>query len=169
MKQIFYLLLICPLLLTAQIDVAFTAANGYYSDKDIELGLEGRLNIKVAKDWFISPSAAFVSDGINFQTFPKLGVTRKIYNRKHNWNRVTLGIQAYDFDLPRSEIEGWNTTTLMSTETWKLRPFIRFDTPILKLFKNRNNGAQRNALLLIFTTEVTERTWNTGLGIRKRI
>ena len=154
--------------LTAQLDASISALYGYYSDKNIEIGAEGRFSIRVSKEWFITPSVAFASDGINFQTFPKLGITKNIYNRKHNWNQFTVGAQAYDFDLP-AETEGWKTTRLFEGNTWKLRPFVRFSTPIFKLFKNRNNGAQRDKLLTMFVVEATDRTFGVGLGFRKRI
>lgn len=164
------LLFFLPNLLFSQFDFSVGYGEGYFNTGDFgELSIEGRYSIKLKeKSLYLTPSAVFIWDGINYQTFPRVGFTKYQYNKNKNWNKWTVGIQAYDLEIPGPQ-QGRETTSIFSDESWKLRPFIKFNTPIFKLFKDCNCGAQSNKLLTELFLDLTPSTFNIGLGIRKRI
>lgn len=165
-----FILFLLPTLSFSQTDVSILFGDGYFKPSEIgEVFLEARHSFKLKEHvWYLTPSVVFVTDGINYQTFPRIGITRYHYNKKTNWDRVTFGLQVYDLDMPGTH-ERWATTSILSDETWKFRPFLKFTTPIIKLFKECHCGRQDNKSLGEIVIDVTPSTWMVGLGIRKRI
>ena len=164
------LLLLLPTFMFAQIDVSISLGDGYFSTGEPgEVMLEGRYSVPIIKrNLYLTPSVVFTSDGVNYQTFPRLGLTKLVSSRKNNWNRFTLGIQAYDLEMPGPQ-QGWETTSIFSDESWKLRPFVKFNTPIFKLFRDCKCGGQSNKLLMELIIDASIETFNIGLGVRRRI
>lgn len=164
------LLILLPTLLFGQTDVSIMVGDGYFKSGEFgEVMVEARHSFKLKEhELYLTPSVVFVSDGINYQTFPRLGITKYHRNRKANWNRWTFGMQIYDLDMPGTH-EGWERTSILSDETWKFRPFVKFTKPIFKLFKDCQCGAQQYKSLSEIVIDVTPSTWMVGIGIRKRI
>ena len=164
------LLLLLPTMVFSQTDVSILFGDGYFKPSEVgEVMVEARHSFKLKENvLYLTPSVAFVTDGVNYQTFPRLGLTRYQRNRKANWNRWTFGIQIYDLDMPGTH-EGWETTSILSDETWKFRPFLKFNKPIFRLFKDCQCGAQKYKSLGEIVIDVSPSTWMVGLGIRKRI
>ena len=164
------ILFLLPTLVFSQTDVSTSFGNGYFKKDEIgEIMIEARHSFKLKEHvWYLTPSVVFVTDGLNYQTFPRLGITRYHYNRKTNWDRFTFGVQVYDLEMP-GDHDGWITTTMLSDETWKLRPFIKFTTPVFKLFKECHCGSKGNKLLGEIVIDISPSTWMVGMGIRKRI
>jgi hypothetical protein len=154
MKQIVILLLL-PSLLFSQFDFSAGIGNGYFIDNELgELMLEARYSFKLKeKKLYLTPSVVNITDGFNYQTFPRIGLTKYQYNKNKNWNKWTFGLQVYDLDIGNE----------------KITPFVKLTKPIFKLFKDCNCGAQTNKLLTELIVDVTPSAWGVGLGIRKRI
>lgn len=166
------LFLLLPTLVFSQIDVSYTLTDGYFKTNNFG---EGMVDLRyshplVKKSLYVTPSVAFVTDGMNYQTFPRLGVTKLISTKKKNWNRLTLGLQVYDLDIPGKQ-QGWERTFILSDESWKLRPFLKFHTPIFRLYKNTNCYCKKeeNKLLMELIIDASYQTLGVGFGVRKRI
>lgn len=164
------LLLLLPTFIFAQMDVSIGVGDGYFSTGDFgEIMVEGRYSLPIKKrSLYLTPSVMFVTDGVNYQTFPRVGFTKLISSRKNNWNRVTLGIQAYDLEMPGPH-QGWQVSSIFSDESWKVRPFVKLNTPLFKLFRDCKCGGQSNKLLMELVIDASIETFNLGLGVRKRI
>lgn len=164
------LLLLFPSMMFSQMDMSLGITDGYFNTNEFgEFMVEGRYSFPLKKEsLYITPSVVFVTDGANYQTFPRIGVTKFILTRKNNWSRLTLGIQAYDLEIP-SNGNSWQTTSIFSDESWKTKPFVKFHTPIFKLFRDCKCGGQYNKLLMELIIDVSPQTFGLGLGIRRRI
>jgi hypothetical protein len=164
------LFLLIPTLVFSQIDMSVGINDGYFSTNDFgEFVMEGRYSIPLKKEnIYFTPSVVFVTDGTNYQTFPRIGFTKFILTRKNNWSRLTLGVQAYDLEI--NGLSGnRQTTSIFSDETWKTRPFIKFHTPMFKLFNDCRCGGQYNKLLMELIIDISTDIFGIGIGVRRRI
>lgn len=164
------LILFLPTLLFSQIDMSVGVSDGYFNTNNFgEAMIEARYSLPLKKEnIYFTPSVVFVTDGTNYQTFPRIGVTKFILTRKNNWSRLTLGVQAYDLEIPSSS-GTWQTTSIFSDESWKTRPFIKFHTPLFKLFNDCKCGGQYNKLLMELIIDASTDTFGIGIGVRRRI
>jgi hypothetical protein len=139
---------------------------GHFNDESLGFVTEVRYSLKLNEKTGLTPSINFVYNGINFQTFPRLGITKNIRTRKGNYNRLTFGSQIHEIDIigrPK------NPDNIFTDGKVRVSPFLKFQTPIIRLFKERYNGGQSNKLLTEFIIDVTPLSINVGIGIRKRI
>ena len=164
------LLLLVPTTLVSQIDISTGYGDGYFNEAVFgETMVETRWSIKLKeKELYLTPSIGFVSDGVSYQTFPRIGVTKYLRTSNGNYNRITLGTQVWDLYLP-DRYRNSTTWTKFKNLSCKTNLFLKFNTPIFKLFKNRNNGSQSNNLIGELIVDISTQTSIIGIGIRKRI
>lgn len=166
-KLILFLLL--PTLVFSQGDISASFGEGHYIDKNLdELILEGRYSIPIREHYtHLTASIVFVTDGLNNQTFPRLGVTKYILSKRKNWNRLTIGMQMNDMKTPAEG--GKYKTSIFSDDTWSARPFVKFHTPILKLYNPTCCKNKDNKLLMELIIDASTDTFGIGIGVRRRI
>ena len=170
MKFLKLLILTFPAFGFSQIDLSgIVGESGYYVKEPRDVLVEGRISFNLKDEkLFLTPSAVFSADGLNYTTFPRLGLTKVYRTSANNWNRFTFGLQALPDGNLRIGERGINTFNAFDFE-WMIEPFVKLYTPIARLFNFCNCGAQRDKLVLEFVLEASTSTYGIGLGIRKRI
>lgn len=114
------------------------------------------INSKIA----ISIAGNFYTDGVSFETFPRLGILNLLRNKEGNYNIATYGLQLSGIGAQRDFSLDYNMDFL------GFSPFINLRTPIFHLKGNCNCGKPAG-LIFELVGDLNLTYPYLGIGIRK--
>jgi hypothetical protein len=148
----------------------FNASFGYGVNKSLDefYNIEGGVNLELNEKEriYLLTSILWQSNTTaDYQIYPKVGISKGILDKdKIKLNIITLGAEISDTRLIFSEY-----TVLKKTNGWKLRPFFRFETPILPLYKLKKLPHKNNGLNITLISNLNLDGYLVGIGIRPRL
>lgn len=119
-----------------------------------------RIYIPFWDDLSISPSMGLYTDGLSYDTFPRIGLTKTKINRNYNDNRFTIGFQVSGIGSQIRLADRYNRNFL------KFSPYIMVRTPLLRIPKPCYCGSQKGFLFEL-VTDLNLIYPSIGIGIRK--
>ena len=108
----------------------------------------------------LSVSGSFYTDGVSYETFPRIGILNLLRNKKRNYNIVTYGLQVSGIGAQR------DLSLIYDMEFLRVSPFINLRTPIFHLKRDCKCG-KPPGLLLELVGDLNFNYSSLGLGIRK--
>lgn len=108
----------------------------------------------------LSVSGSFYTDGVSYETFPRIGILNLLRNKKRNYKIVTYGLQISGISAQR------DLSLIYDMEFLRVSPFINLRTPIFHLKRDCKCG-KPPGLLLELVGDLNFNYSSLGLGIRK--
>ena len=108
----------------------------------------------------LSVSGSFYTDGVSYETFPRIGILNLLRNKKRNYKIVTYGLQISGISAQR------DLSLIYDMEFLRVSPFINLRTPIFHLIRDCKCG-KPPGLLLELVGDLNFNYSSLGLGIRK--
>ena len=121
---------------------------------------EIRTAIFISSRKALSVSGSFYTDGVSYETFPRIGILNLLRNKKGNNNIVTYGLQVSGIGAQR------DLSSIYDMEFIRVSPFINHRTPILQLKRDCKCG-RPPGLLIELVGDLNLTFPFLGLGIRK--
>jgi hypothetical protein len=150
MKRVFlFLLLFISHLSFGQFDLSLTT--GSNEDQTSTYSGEVRYSIKLngLDNLYFTPSFVFqYQNNTDYQNFLRLGLTKE-----YGILNVTTGIETSDTELELDDF-----SRISKRDNWRLRPFIRFDAPLLSYNENKKD--------LRLVLDVDRQAFSVGFGIQ---
>jgi hypothetical protein len=108
----------------------------------------------------LSVSGSFYTDGVSYETFPRIGILNLLRNKEGNYNIVTYGLQVSGIGAQR------DLSLIYDMEFLRVSPFINLRTPIFQIKRDCKCG-KLPGLLFELVGDLNLNYPSLGLGIRK--
>ena len=108
----------------------------------------------------ISISGNFFSDGVSYETFPRLGILNLLRNKEGNYNIATYGILVSGIGAQR------DLSLVYNMDFLRVSPFINLRTPLFQLKRDCKCG-KPSGLLLELVGDLNLTYPSLGIGIRR--
>ena len=108
----------------------------------------------------LSVSGSFYTDGVSYETFPRIGVLNLQRNKEGNYNSITYGLQVSGIGAQR------DLSLIYDMEFLRVSPFINLRTPIFQLKRDCKCG-KPPGLLFELVGDLNLNYPSLGFGIRK--
>ena len=136
-----------------------------YVDASTAYALEGsiseiRMGIFLNSKTAISLAGGFYTDGISYESFPRIGAIHLHRNKADNFNVFTFGLQLTGIGAQKDLSE------LYEKKFLRYSPFINIRTPILQLRRDCKCG-KPSGLILELVSDLNLTYPFLGIGIRK--
>ena len=138
-----------------------------YLDASSAFTVEGTISeVRVAlfmnQKTAISGSSAFYTDGVSYETFPRIGLLKLHRTKNKNWKLFTYGVQISGIGSQRELSDKYDYEFL------RISPFINFRSPVIRLYKDCKCG-KPPGLNLELVGDLNIPYPFLGIGIRKGI